>query len=45
MKVSEIYRKYTKEELFRHYMDTVGKNFNPVPEFLDLEKVKEKLGV
>jgi len=43
LNVSEIYRKYTPDELIGHYMETVGRNFNPIPEWLDFEKIAKIL--
>ncbi|WP_342772088.1 hypothetical protein [Methanoculleus sp. UBA374] len=37
------YRKYGIEEITAHYMETVGKNFRPIPKGIDLKVIEKSL--
>jgi integrase len=41
--VSKLYRKYSPPDIVNHYLKTVGKQFNPIPDFVDFKQIQYRL--
>ena len=41
--VSALYRVYGTQEIVAHYRETLGRNFSPIPDFVDLDKIRYQL--